>query len=495
MTNVEYRYTPHHIGADGAGLGGIFDIDSNSVRQGFRFTAPHGFTPEAIWIYCAAENLGTQGVRVRFASATEADPYQPTLAGNSIRWIPDANTAAGWQRIELEVGGTSLKTYYGPGSVIHVTFERQTGTFSGTDRLRMYTARSRFPLHYTHTARAASGEPVFDRYNAFMRTPDTADAAQPYAQQRDNNASFHPIFLVECSDAPNFGNPFDQHIEDTIYSNRTFSHTVRLPQTLNCTFVSMFVRGAGTAGGVHNPSVPQGPCYLSIYNRQLPGLDRKIIRGPDVLIDPDDRLFVSRSHWFGRWLNPPLQIVGDSTEYTFELSAPGCSLASTRDGYLICYDTTTLPQSVAVDFRSTDSYATFTPGSIGRRADTGLILRDNATQTSLGVIDEVLAPLSGTWPMYLAEAGTYELNVLVRNIGIGTAAGGAIWSRIVDADTGATLSAIQSHAALDANDEIAVTHSFPMPATDVHMLVQCGHYEGATPVQDDEALNECRVIP
>lgn len=47
MTNVEFRYATHHTGADGAGLGGIFDIDSNTVRQGFRFTAPHGFTMPA----------------------------------------------------------------------------------------------------------------------------------------------------------------------------------------------------------------------------------------------------------------------------------------------------------------------------------------------------------------------------------------------------------------------------------------------------------------
>ena len=562
MATVENRYAPQHVGADGTGLGGIFDIDSATVRQGFRFTRDRTFTPEAIWIYHAAEAMTARGIRIRFTDGTGADPYQPDLTGGSIRWFPPADSAPGWERIDLEAAGTSLKTTHEAGKVIHVTFERQSGaalsqstmtsgtfvtynatltvgsyitgvtsgvvailtaldtgaktfaaqvfygvptagetfrsgsvagtneivncsfTFTQGSHVRMYTSRSRFPLHYTPESKLL-GDAVYDQLNAFMRTADYTNAATPYAQARDNNASFHPLFVVECDDGFHFGNPYDQHIEETIYGSRTATQRVIMPRDLTLTFLAMPTRGTATGG------TPDGPLNITIRD----SYKQSIVYGPTPLVNPSDRLFVGRTHWFGHWLTAPITLVA-GREYTFELSAPLCDLSDAWDGYIVSYDKSTIdPTMRATGYAKRESMFQLDGVFPTLDCDMGIMLRDYATQTTRAVIDELLTPDASAWPAYRASGAAYAINVLSRNIGLTTLSGGAMWSRILDADTGATLSAIQSHADRVQNDENAITHSFTMPAADVHMLIQVGHYEGATPVVDDECLNEVRLIP
>jgi len=497
---VENRYAPHHIGVDGQGLGGIFRIDSTTARAGFRFTVPSNCTPEALWLFAGV--VGNPGkLGLRFTPSLSSDVYQPDLSGASLLWPLPTASAPKWHRIELESGSVNFKTPRAQGEVLHVTLERQLGVFNANNRLELYSVRSRFPLQYTYRVES-SGEPIQDDLNAFLYTANSDNSAEPYRAQKDNDASYHPLMLVECSSGSDFGNPYDVHTEVPIYGAHVYSQKMQLPQPFNARFAAMFVRGAGMAGDL---GVPADDLYLTVVSTRLDhDAPPVVIYGPAPIARTTDRLFKSRSHWFGHWFPTPLQLVSSNLhEYNFELSSPGCALSSSTDGYLFSYSHSTLLNSPNYMFGRAERNGL----QLEPSADAGIILRDYNAQTSIAIVDEIVGSILGPIPSSLfptiaRQGDSLRFGVLARNFAaVPTNTGGEVFSRILDRDSGATLSAAMLHSPIAANDENVSFHIFPMPAADIHMLVQVGHVEppgsglGGTLIVDDSVPLEVRLVP
>jgi hypothetical protein len=394
----------------------------------------------------------------------------------------------------------NFKTPLEQGDVIHVTFAEEAGLFDFDNKLELYSARSRFPLQYTYRVQS-TGEPIQDDLNAFLYTADRSDSLQPSCAQKGFNASYHPIMLVECSAGDDFGNPYDMHTEELIHGTNVYSQKLRMPREFHASFIAMFLRGAGLAGDI---GLPGDHLYLSVVRTQKSRDAIPVfVYGPTPIIRFSDRLFKSRSHWYGHWFPEPLQLLdGSDCEYSFELSSPGSAMSSSTDGYVFTYSSSTLLNSPNYVF----GRAEYNGDSLGQSADAAIILREYENQTSVAVVDEImgsiLGPIASTaFPITARERDNVRLGVLTRNIAaVPTRIGGEIFSRILDYDTGATVSAAALHLPIGANNEDLLQHTFIMPAADIHLLVQVGHVEppgaglGGTLVVDDEATLEVRLI-
>jgi hypothetical protein len=431
------------------------------------------------------------------------NPRQPDWTAGTFVWQPPSDAAPQWLRITL---GADFTPRLFAGAAVHVVFEPHTGPFDANNQLELYSVRSRFPLQFTFRTQA-DGSRLQDDFNSFMYTPDSAAAASPYCAQKSGNASFHPIAVVECSRGEHFGNPYDVHSEELIFGANRFSMLVRTPTDVSATFVAMFLRGAGIAGSGGVPGLPNDACYLSVFARRKGSGVSTLVHGPTALVELGDRLFKSRSHWFGRWMDAPFKLASaDAAEYIFELSSPGCALVTPNDAYLFSYDSSSLT-ALAVGY----AFGRVQRGGIdvSPTAVSGLVVRDDhPARTSLAWIDELTGSISAppahasnVFPLAANAGDTLQFRVLVRNItNLPAALGGELWSEVRDADSGAVLSAARLHAELGGHDENGLVHSLDMPAADLHLEVRCGHVQpagaglGGLLVLDDRVPLEVRVF-
>lgn len=495
---LENRYAPHYVGKDGGG--GIFSIDGSAARVGWRLSVPRDCTPEALWVYYRTAGSFGQ-VRLRLCPGLASDPRQPDLSGGSIRWVPQPSASPRWERIDLAQGTTSFKSLLAEGDALHVVLERQSGVFSPTDRVDVVTVRSRFPIQ--HGPYSTDGDTYRDDLSAVLRTPAHTDPSQPYVVQRETFASYHPIFLLECSDGPSIGNPYDRHLEIPIFGPHAYAHYAFLPSAMDVSMIAMPVRGAGSPG---DSGAPSDHLYLEVFRHQLPDGVPELVFGPAKLVDKGDQMFLGRTHWFSLFAGSPLHLeAGNSAMYAFVVSSPGSGLLATTDGYLLSIEQSTLPHSVAPPtWAWRRSYAGPWPqvfSSAQQRSiltDCGLILRDTPSGV-VAIVDEISgAPLP--WPSHATPGTTIQFpNLLVRNVGANAGASD-VWSRVRDADSLAVLSGPTLHAAMDHHKENGVAHQFTMPSQDVRLLLECGHCSpagsglGGTLVVDDHAPGEVRRI-
>jgi hypothetical protein len=491
MVTIANKYAPRHISTDA--LGGMLRLNSANAMAGHRFTVPYQSTPDVLWMRLGNEGLdSTHTLTVRLGIGSGSGSYQPDLTAASIVITPSAimgsGTAAQWVKIDLG----AMRIRRRKGTVMHLTLTPLAGTWDDQHQLAVYTVRARFPIQFTTDYNPNSGIATRDDKNAAMYTADTTNTATPYAVQRDNNASGHPLFLIQCSDAPSFGNPYDQHTEVTIYGTGSFAQIVKQPAGVLTRFVAMFLRGAGP-DSVLGP--PDGPCLLTIQERTLPTFPWVTIYGPQTLIPITARMFQGRSHHYGHWLTQPLRLLGNSCEYKFLITAPGCDLSDVNDGYLASYDTSSLPANIVATYGGTNSYCELNGQGLGH-ADAPYLLSDQAT-TPIATVDEILAPLAGAWPLYKASGAAVDIAVCTRNVGLDTATGSELFVRLIDADSGAVLHAEQlfTIGSTNQNNEGTITCSTTMPAADLHMTVQVGHVSSGTYVVDDHAPVEIRLIP
>ena len=506
MTTIANRYAPMHIGNDPTivvGGGGLFRVDSATRRIGFRFTLPDACTPDRLWIYYSTVgNPGNGLLKFRLTPGLASNPRQPDLSLGTIRVAIPLSTTPRWIALPLfETGGVDFRVHYNAGTVLHATFERQGGTFDASNHFDLIGVRSRFPLQFT--SRSINALSSRDDMNATMASDDPSAAATPYCAQRRDNASFHPLFLMDCSDIGSFGNSFDVHTETLVYGINKYSAQIEIPNNQQVGFVSLYLRGAGAAG---DAGLPVDSCYLTIYRiplqpSQLSTNNFVPIYGPVELINPADRLFKSRSHWYGLFMSPSKLLV-PGYRYVFEASAPLCSLAASTDAYLFSVDSSTLVTTPpAPSYLDGKAFAAYNNASLGD-GDTGLILDDMGPQV-IGIIDEMspsgTTSFPGVWPHVAKFNDTVSIGLLVRNIGINSGAAD-IWSQLVDS-TGTVISGPLLHAATDRNDEKLASHSFTMPNADIHFTYQCGHCDppgsglGGTLVLDDWSPGEVRLVP
>ncbi len=489
-----------HVGNDPTivvGGGGLFRVDSSTRRIGFRFTLPEACTPDRLWIYY--QTVGSPGnglLKFRLVPGSASDPSQPDLTLGTIRVSVPFSATPRWIALPLfEAGGVDFRVHRQGGTVMHATFERQSGTFDGSNHFDLIGVRARFPLQFT--SRSTNDLSTRDDMNAMLASDNPLDTSMPYCAQRRDNASFHPLFLLDCADVDSFGNPYNVHTEDLIYGDNKYSAQIQIQNNQQVEFVALYLRGAGTAG---DPGLPADSCWLTIYRQPLQPLpldymNNVPIYGPVEIINPSDRLFKSRSHWFGLFLSPSRLFV-PGWRYVFEASAPGCSLALPTDAYLFSVDSSTLVKvPPAPSFLNGDAFAAYNNASLGD-GDTPLIL-DDIQPHPIAIIDEMspaeASSFPGEWPHVAKFNDTVTIGLLVRNIG--TASGAAdIWSQLVDS-TGALLSGPFFHNATSKNNENLVTHQFTMPNADLHFTYVCGHMENGVPIADDFAPGEVRLVP
>jgi len=502
VSSLEQRYAPHHVGADGPGLGGIFRLDRATARAGFRLSVPSDCTPAALWIFAATR--GSPGtLRVRFGLGDPVNPRQPDPGLASFSWSAPADAPAQWMRIAL---GPGFQGRLLAGAPLHAVFEPESGAFDAGNLVELISVRSRFPLQFTQRVQA-DGARLQDDLNAFLYSPDLSHPASPYCAQKNGNASFHPIAVVECSRGEHFGNPFDRHTEHLIYGAERFAMVVRPPLDLAACFVAMFLRGAGIAGAGGTPGLPADACYLSVFARPVGAQQGTLLHGPVPIVRQGDRLFRSRSHWFGLWADPPFKLpAGDAQEYVFELSSPGCALANPNDAYVFSADSSTLE---GLDVRYVFGQAQSSAGALSPTAISGLIVRDDPPgNTSLALVDEIVGSISAppghvtaAFPLTAKSGDTLDFGVMVRNVAdVPTAQGGELWSEVLDADDAAVLSPAQLHAQVSGHNESLLLHRVPMPKHDLHLLVRCGHVFpagaglGGARIVDDQVPLEVRRV-
>jgi hypothetical protein len=502
--------TVMHRSSDAAGQGGTLKLNANAARVGFRFTVPYGCTPEALHFYYST--TGAPGsAQFRLVPGDPLDPSQPDLSANTkIRWIPAPSASPAWLRLGLASGGTSFQTPLAAGTIMHVVFERRSGTFDANNYISFFTLRSRFPLPFV--APELDGVTYRDDWSAAMASVDPSAAATPYCVQRGANASYHPLYVIECADAPPFGLAYDSHHELVISGTKQYSQRMFLPATLSANFVAFFLRGSGTTLDL---GVPAGDLELTILRDRVDGgvgfhsADHHVLfHGPVALMSPQDRLFKStsggmgRSHWFGVFLGQTLLFDGGPNRlYTFKLSAPLCSGVG-ADGYVFSYETSALdPASLSGD---PPGYlgASAWPGSPydilgGPTADTGFLLRLVDPTLPIAIGDEVLGDSVGNpdvFPLVARHGDTLRLTYIVRNIGADSGPGG-IWSRVRDGDTGASLSNLLHTIVSNNEDSTAPAHAITMPNADLALRFECGHFENASEVVDSFWLSEVRLVP
>jgi hypothetical protein len=191
-----------------------------------------------------------------------------------------------------------------------------------------------------------------------------------------------------------------------------------------------------------------------------------------------------------------------ATRYTFKLSAPLCGGASAgahaNDSYLLTMSETTLPQSIFRGAMGLDGYIVQNATPYTPRAVPGFMLLDIGS-ISLARIDEVVgrSDSGGTptssWPAALPAGDTVIIEGIVRNIGIDSdgVTGGELWVRLIDVDTGLAPATgytgdviisgpigVVGSGTVAHNDENSVPifrMDFTMPASDIHLRVECGH--------------------
>lgn len=507
MTFIENRYAPQIIGD---GTGGLFKLDSATARAGWRCKAPYACTPRALWVYIRTVGTHTPlQVRMRVIGPAGGDDYLPDDADNSsTRVLLASGLAAGWQRILLDdaatpVGQTDPRA---AGEVMHFVFEKHPSDagFDASNYVEFTSVKSRFPLQYTYECNSR-GEPIRDDLNAFMYTTNYGSTTTPYCAQKDSNASYHPLFMVECSDAPAWGNPYDVITDSLVAGDVKYSVTMRLPAEPRLSLLAMYGRGKGDAG---DSGIPQDDLWLSIYIAGRAGSTRrKLVYGPAVLIAATARLFKARSHFLAHILSDILPLAAQGRVfYTFELSAPGCDGSGANpetDGYLLTNYTTSLVTpltSIGVrGFLGPDAFLERNRVAVSRFAcDSPIILRDyEPASTPIAIIDEMANQTTG-FPVAMLASAAVSLIVLVRNIGADVTAGFEIWSDVVDAVTGVSvtnevLTSEHTHTAVVQNDENGKTYTWSMAATDMHLHAQCGHMLNGQRVLDDYAPLDIRV--
>lgn len=482
---VDDLYAPYHIGLTSVALG-LFAIDNLTKRYGWRATVPHNCTPSILWFYNSVAGAGSgEAIRISFGKGLASNPRLPDPAAATIDWTLPAATALGWTSIDISSVATALRV----GDVLHVSFTKVSGARSAT----FHAVRSRFPLQYTSRLDNLL-QPLRDDLNVAMYTTDiTAPTADPYAAQRGDNSSMHPIWWMQCADGEGFGNPYDSIEEVKIYGAdggaNAWAISFTVPRRIDANFLAINVRGSGSGG-----TQPTDHLYVTIKDAS-----GAIVYGPSTFLSKTAALKQGRPHWFASFITEARLNPGQ--RYTARFFSTACADAFANDSYLLTIVESTLgaqePVRLVTDQYATQAGAQYNPAGAATSARFGFMLRDYPVQVPISVIDEWTTQITAPAPhvatgITKAYAGdTIRLTGLSRNIGSLSdgSAGGEMWMRVIDLSTGlaptgytpsdriitgasglvASLAQNQEHT---GNEWII---DFTMPNADINFRVETGH--------------------
>lgn len=494
------RFTSMHVGVDLPGFGGVFRVDAPDVVAEHRFTAQSSADIDGVWLFY--RTVGAPGsLRVRIYPGQPAHPTLPKLSTpiSSGTVTPQAPSAAArWQHVSLTPAhGHPIAT----GDVLHLVLEPVPGaTFDGDDYIEVVTTRERTPHQYLPSS-ISNPQPTSlqDDAFAFLYARGAASALDACVQ-RDSSAAYLPIFAVETAAGGLYGQPCDTHIETRIFGRLGFGQTLRFPSEATFDYVGMYVRGAGQAFEIGTPS---DDLYLDIIELDLEtGLVRPVL-SKCVLAHRTDKLFKSRSHWWGRFIGLPLTLAGGpAKEYWLMLSSPA-STGNGADAWIFSAEASglaglvpgTLPSFGMEDSRAVyaDVRALIAPAAeldvwpvfdLEPSADAAFDLAyfGPGGPASIGILDEVLGSTvdqngvpHGEFPISVAPGDTVHFDVIARNVGIDTALGGSLFARLRNVDSGAVVAGPLVYPPLTENNESSLGMSFLMPAQDLHLVLEVGH--------------------
>lgn len=212
---------------------GIFNLDTTLKGFSHRFTAQESKTVDKIYLLTAL--VGTSPTyRVGLQGDDEGDPDGSWLGGTA---YADVQFINGW--LEIDITNAALTQ----GTVYHIVAMYQSGTIDGSNYGRMKYGK------------LSGGDyiPYDLTLDSNYDTRSTDDGGTTW-----DNVYWHPLFLLEYTDATYLGQPNDNYTWGDVWGAKNYGEEFTVPENKLVSHIGFYMYKIGN---------PTGPLQVSIYNK------------------------------------------------------------------------------------------------------------------------------------------------------------------------------------------------------------------------------------
>jgi hypothetical protein len=444
----------------------VLSIDDMGKKACIRFTSPCFNPVQNIWIYSWVEGAPGQ-IKVSLKDDNGAGyPVKESVPESTVTTI-----TKGWQQFALDISKTLWR-----GKVYHIVVEPENGTFDSNNYLELIASVSRQPIPFQPYCKSSQPISYYDLNLSYL-FDDGQDMfiIQRHVFSIDLMRAINPIFAVEYDDGTVIGQPYDTHEEYSISRNDYFGQAIELEVETTINYVAFFV-----CGETHVR--PADHLWFDLYS-EVNGNVIPIIQNVK-LIDKNAIIYSQRTHWFGTMIPSTIKLA-PKVPYYFVLKSPGSYPSA---GYKISMERSTLSTAglgnvptffmrTSYGIYSSDAGITFQ--CLDEDCDTGFLLghlEGDDPQLPIAVFDEM-----NVIPTTAKEKQILSMPMTNRNIG----AHGNIYARLYDYDTMKEIG-LALYDNVPSNEEKNIIIDITMPAKDLRILVECGHFiNGLENVVDD----------